>query len=84
MAKNQAREREGSYITITLYHYFSTKADMLLYDPRGALAKQVQSTRITSANEEVRPLLEAPDQRVGQSANRGLYTKCTPEQKAEI
>ncbi len=55
MAKNQARERQGSYIT--LYRYFNTKADMLLQDPRGSLAKQVPSTRIMSANEEVRPLL---------------------------
>ncbi len=39
---------------MALYSYFSTKADTLLSDPWGPLAKQVPSTTITSANEEAR------------------------------
>ncbi len=54
---------------MALYCYISTKADTLLPDPWGPLAKYAPSTRITS-NEEVRPLLEAPNQQAGQSTKR--------------
>ncbi len=72
------------YMYMALYRCFSTKADMLVPDPRGPLTKQVQSTRITLANEEMRPLLEARDKQAGRSAKKGLYTECAPQQKAKI
>ncbi len=41
------------------YMYFSTKADMLLPDPRDPLTKQVPTTTTMAANEDTRPLMQA-------------------------
>ncbi len=56
-----------------MFRYFTTNADTMLPDPRGPLAKQIPSTSITSANGEVRQLLQA--QQVAEPTKRGLYTK---------
>ena len=49
-------------------------------DPRGPLAKQVPSTSIVSANEEVKDVLAQGTE----PTKRGAYAKFTPAQKAEI
>ncbi len=58
-AREIERSSEGSSRIMALFRYFTMNADTMLADPRGPLAKQIPSTSITSANGEVRQLLQA-------------------------
>ena len=61
---------------MALHRYFKT-TDTKLLDPRGPLSKVVPSTSITSANGEMRHVLQ-------QTPKRGTYAKLTADKKAEI
>ena len=67
---------------VALLRYFKPNGDTgaMLPDPRGPLAKQVPSTSITSASEEVKDVLAQGTE----PTKRGAYAKFTPAQKAGI
>ena len=64
---------------MALYRYFKASQDTKLPDPRGPLSKEVPSTAIAAANNEVKHVVE-----LQRGKTRGTYTKFTPEQKAEV
>ena len=64
---------------MALYRYFKASQDTKLPDPQGPLLKEVPSTAIAAANNEVKHVVE-----LQRGKMRGTYTKFTTEQKAEI
>ena len=63
---------------MAFYRYFKA-SDTKLPDPQSPLSKEVPSTAIAAANNEVKHVVE-----LQRGKTRGPYTKFTPEQKAEI
>ena len=70
--------------SMALLHYFSKASEVeKLPDPQGALAKDIPSSAISSANTEVQCILQGKKQQPAQKSRRKSYTKFTTEQKAE-
>ena len=71
--------------SMALFHYFSKACEVeKLPDPQGALAEDIPSSAISSANTEVQRILQGKKQQPAQKSRRESYTKFTTEQKAEI
>ena len=71
--------------SMALLCYFS-KASVVekLPDPQGALAKDIPSSTISSANTEVQRVLQGKKQQPAQKSRKESYAKFMTEQKAEI